>query len=45
MAVNDREAEPALPADNDVGPVPVTVGSVDHSDVQWRAMTVRGRAR
>ncbi|WP_319449675.1 MULTISPECIES: HAMP domain-containing sensor histidine kinase [unclassified Mycobacterium] len=42
MAVNDREAEPALPDDNDVGPVPVTVGSVDHSDVQWRAMTVRG---
>ncbi|MBX7432038.1 HAMP domain-containing histidine kinase [Mycobacterium sp. Y57] len=42
MAVNDRDAEPALPADNDVGPVPVTVGSVDHSDVQWRAMTVRG---
>ena len=26
MAVNDRAAEPALPADNDVGPVPVTVG-------------------
>jgi two-component system, OmpR family, sensor kinase len=42
MAVNDREAEPALPDGNDVGPVPVTVGSVDHSDVQWRAMTVRG---
>ncbi len=42
MAVNDRVAEPALPADNDVGPVPVTVGSVDHSDVEWRAMTVRG---
>lgn len=41
-AVNDRAAEPALPPDNDVGPVPVTVGSVDHSDVQWRAMTVRG---
>ena len=42
MAVNDREAEPALPEDNDVGPEPVTVGSIDHSDVQWRAMTVRG---
>lgn len=42
MAVNDREAEPLLPVDNDVGPVPVTVGSVNHSDVQWRAMTVRG---
>src|SRR3981081_2692546 len=36
MAVNDRAAEPALPADNDVGPVPVTVGSVDPSNVQWR---------
>src|ERR1700742_642035 len=42
MAVNDRDAEPALPADNDVGPVPVTVASIDHSDVEWRAMTVRG---
>ena len=42
MAVNDRDAEPALPADNDVGPEPVTVGSVDHADVEWRAMTVRG---
>jgi two-component system, OmpR family, sensor kinase len=42
MAVNDRAAEPLLPADNDVGPVPVTVGSIDHSDVEWRAMTVRG---
>jgi two-component system, OmpR family, sensor kinase len=42
MAVNDRVAEPALPADNDVGPEPVTVGSVDHADVEWRAMTVRG---
>ncbi len=42
MAVNDRDAEPALPDSNDVGPVPVTVASIDHSDVQWRAMTVRG---
>ena len=42
MAVNDREAEPALPDSNDVGPVPVTVGSIDHSNVRWRAMTVRG---
>ena len=42
MAVNDRAAEPLLPADNDVGPVPVTVGSIDHSTVVWRAMTVRG---
>src|SRR3954468_1089886 len=42
MAVNDREAEPLLPDGNDVGPEPVTVGSINHSDVQWRAMTVRG---
>src|SRR3954466_15335755 len=42
MAVNDRAAEPALPTDNDVGPVPVTVGSIDGSNVQWRAMSVRG---
>jgi two-component system OmpR family sensor kinase len=42
MAVNDRDAEPALPDDNDVGPVPVTVGSINHSNVEWRAMTVRG---
>ena len=45
MAVNDRDAEPDLPADNDVGPVPVTVDSVNHSGVQWRAMTVRGLRR
>ncbi len=42
MAVNDRAAEPLLPADNDVGPEPVTIGSIDNSRVQWRAMTVRG---
>jgi two-component system OmpR family sensor kinase len=42
MAVNDRDAEPAVPADNDVGPVPVTIGSIDDSGVEWRAMTVRG---
>ncbi len=42
MAINDRAAEPALPGNNDVGPVPVTVGSVDNSHVEWRAMTVRG---
>ena len=29
MAVNDRDAEPELPDDNDVGPVPVTVGSIE----------------
>ena len=42
MAVNDRAAEPELPADNDVGPEPVTVGSIDNSHVQWRAMSVHG---
>jgi two-component system OmpR family sensor kinase len=42
MAVNDRDAEPALPANNDVGRVPVTVGSIDGSDVKWRAVSVRG---
>ena len=44
MAVNDRDAEPVLPDDNDVGPEPVTVHSVNHSNVTWRAMTVRGPA-
>src|ERR1700687_6377014 len=33
MAVNDRDAEPALPADNGVGPTPVTSGSLGQS--QW----------
>ena len=42
MAVNDRDAEPALPENNDVGPVPVTIGSVGDSGIEWRAMTVRG---
>jgi two-component system OmpR family sensor kinase len=42
MAVNDSEADPSLPANNDVGPVPVTVGSVNDSNVQWRAVSVRG---
>ncbi|WP_304106030.1 cell wall metabolism sensor histidine kinase WalK [Mycolicibacterium bacteremicum] len=42
LAVNDSSAEPVLPANNDVGPDPVTVGSVDGSDVQWRAVTVAG---
>ncbi|MGH3525389.1 MAG: HAMP domain-containing protein, partial [Mycobacterium sp.] len=40
--VNDKNAEPALPADNDVGQNPTTIGSVDGSGVQWRAMSVRG---
>ena len=41
-AINDRKARPALPPDNDVGPVPVTIGSLDGSPIQWRAVTVRG---
>jgi two-component system OmpR family sensor kinase len=41
MAVNDRDAAPALPANNDVGPNPVTVGSLDGSNTQWRAVSVR----
>lgn len=40
--VNDRNAEPALPDNNDVGPAPVTVSSVDGSGVQWRAVSVLG---
>jgi two-component system OmpR family sensor kinase len=39
---SDEDAEPALPPDNDVGPVPTTVGSVDGSSVQWRAVSVHG---
>src|SRR3954465_14282418 len=42
MGVTARAAEPALPANNDVGPEPVTVGSIDNSHVQWRAMSVHG---
>lgn len=42
MAINDRKAQPVLPAGNDVGPVPVTIGSVGDSGVQWRAVSVRG---
>jgi two-component system OmpR family sensor kinase len=41
-AINDRNAEPALPADNDVGPNPTTLPSVNGSDIQWRAVSVRG---
>lgn len=40
-AINDRNAEPALPADNDVGPNPVTLPSVHGADIEWRAVTVR----
>jgi two-component system, OmpR family, sensor kinase len=40
--VNDSNAQPALPENNDVGAKPTTVGSVDNSGVQWRAVSVRG---
>ena len=41
-AINDRNAEPALPPDNDVGPEPTTLPSVNGSDIEWRAVSVRG---
>ncbi len=41
-AINDRNAEPALPRDNDVGNNPVTLPSVNGSDILWRAVSVRG---
>ena len=41
MAINDRKAQPALPSNNDVGPVPVTIGSIGGSPVRWRAMSMR----
>jgi two-component system, OmpR family, sensor kinase len=40
--VNDSNAEPALPNNNDVGHDPTTVASVDKSGVQWRVVSVRG---
>lgn len=43
--INDRHAEPVLPANNDVGPDPTTVGSADNSGVQWRVVSVRGPNR
>jgi two-component system OmpR family sensor kinase len=39
--VNDSNAEPVLPSNNDVGPEPITVGSVDKSGIQWRVVSVR----
>ncbi len=42
IAINDRDAEPDLPEDNDVGQVPTTVGSIDGSHVRWRAVSLRG---
>jgi len=41
-AINDRNSEPALPPDNNVGPNPVTLPSVNNSDILWRAVSVRG---
>ena len=41
MAINDRKAQPALPDSNDVGPVPVTIGSIGDSQVRWRAVSMR----
>jgi two-component system OmpR family sensor kinase len=41
-AINDRNAEPALPLDNNVGPNPTTLPSVNGSDIQWRAVSLRG---
>ena len=41
MAINDRKAQPALPDSNDVGAVPVTIGSIGDSTVRWRAVSVR----
>ena len=41
-AINDRNAEPALPPNNDVGPNPTTLPSVNGSNIQWRAVSVRG---
>ena len=41
-AINDRNAEPALPPNNDVGVNPVTLPSVNGSDILWRAVSVRG---
>jgi two-component system, OmpR family, sensor kinase len=38
---NDTRPEPAIPANNDVGPAPRTVGSIDHSGTSWRAVSVR----
>ena len=41
-AINDRNAEPALPPNSDVGPDPTTLPSVHGSDIEWRAMSVHG---
>ncbi|OSC39015.1 sensor histidine kinase [Mycobacterium decipiens] len=41
-AVNDGNAEPAMPANYDVGPKPTTLPSVAGNNILWRAVTVRG---
>ncbi|WP_332519906.1 HAMP domain-containing sensor histidine kinase [Speluncibacter jeojiensis] len=41
QVVNDGSAEPLLPANGDVGPTPVTIGSADDSNARWRAVTTR----
>lgn len=42
LAVKSGATDPELPANNDVGPNPVTVGSADASEIEWRAVTVHG---
>lgn len=42
-AINDGNAEPAVPADNDVGPNPKTLPSVEGAKTKWRAVSVRGQ--
>ena len=41
MVINDRKAQPALPENDDLGPIPVTIGSVGDSRIRWRAMSMR----
>lgn len=40
-AVNDRGVEPELTAGQDVGTIPITIGSSDGSGVRWRAVSAR----
>ena len=42
--VNDSNAEPVLPSNNDVGRDPITVGSVDKSAVHWRVVRYGARS-
>lgn len=41
VTFNDSPDEPDLPAGNDVGPLPVTVRSLDGSPVRWRMVSIR----